>query len=296
MPASPMIDLPGPLAVVCHDAGAANLILAWLAAEPRKDVRPVMEGPAKALWKERFEDAVRSELEPALDGAASLLSGTGWQSDLEHRARALCRASGIRSAAVLDHWTNYVERFCRDGETILPDELWVVDEEAKVIAAKEFPGADIRSKPNIYLEEQVARIGTPPKDERLLYVLEPARSDWGRGEPGEFQALDYLLDNLDALGLQQSIPIRLRPHPSDPPQKYRDWIAAHRGFDIGLDPSTDLAEAIGSASIVAGGQTFAMVIGLAAGRKVVCILPPWAPRCALPHRGIIHLSSLTETR
>ncbi len=53
-PALPMIDLPGPLAVVCHDAGAANLILAWLAAEPRSDIRPVMKGPAQGLWKERF--------------------------------------------------------------------------------------------------------------------------------------------------------------------------------------------------------------------------------------------------
>ena len=28
-----MIDLPTPLAVVCHDAGAANLILPWIAAD-----------------------------------------------------------------------------------------------------------------------------------------------------------------------------------------------------------------------------------------------------------------------
>lgn len=291
-----MIDLARPLAVVCHDAGAANLILAWLANDARSEVRPVMKGPAELLWKERFGDAAMWELDAALDGAAALLSGTGWQSDLEHRARALARAAGIRSVAVLDHWTNYAERFTRHGETVLPDEIWVVDEEAQALASKTFPGAAIRQKPNAYLEEQVARIAPPPSEQRLLYLLEPARSDWGRSSPGEFQALDYLLENLDALGMERSVAIRLRPHPSDPPGKYQAWIDAQTGFDLALDTSADLAEAISGATMVAGGQTFAMVVALAAGRKVVCTLPPWAPRCALPHAGIIHLSSLTENR
>lgn len=291
-----MIDLAKPLAVVCHDAGAANLILAWLAAEPRGDVRAVMKGPAEALWKERFGDAALWALEAALDGASALLSGTGWQSDLEHQARTLARTTGIRSVAVLDHWTNYAERFMRNGKTVMPDEYWVVDEEAHALASKIFPDAVVTLKPNTYLEEQVARIGPSPATQRLLYLLEPARSDWGRGVPGEFQALDYLLENFERVGLDQSAPIRLRPHPSDPPGKYQAWIKARRGFDVALDSSRDLAEAITRASIVAGGQTFAMVVALAAGRKVVCTLPPWAPRCALPHAGIIHLSSLTETR
>ena len=290
-----MIDLARPLAVACHDAGAANLILAWLAAEPREDVRPVMKGPAKGLWKERFGDAALWELDAALDGAAALLSGTGWQSELEHHSRTLARTTGIRSVAVLDHWTNYAERFARNGETVMPDEIWVVDEAAHALASKIFPDAVVTIKPNTYLEEQVARIGPVPETQRLLYVLEPARSDWGRDRPGEFQALGYLLENFDALGIERSVPIRLRPHPSDPPGKYQAWIDGQKGFDVALDTSADLAEAISGATIVAGGQTFAMVVALTAGRKVVCTLPPWAPRCALPHPGIIHLSSLAES-
>jgi hypothetical protein len=289
-----MIDLPGPLAVVCHDAGAANLILAWLAADPRPDVRPVMHGPAVSLWQERFDDATLRELEAAMDGAAAVLSGTGWQSDREHLARLHARQRGIRSVAVLDHWTDYAARFVRDGQTVLPDEFWVVDEAARALAFEAFPEAVIRLKPNNYLHEQVARIGPCPAGDRLLYVLEPARSNWGREDPGEFQALDFLIGNFDKVGVPPSVPIRLRPHPSDPTRKYQRWIEAQRGFDIALDESRSLAEAISCASIVAGAQTFAMVIALAAGRKVFCTLPPWAPRCALPHSGIIHLSSLTD--
>lgn len=293
-----MIDMPRPLAVVCHDAGAANLILAWLAAEQRADVRPVMAGPAERLWRKRFGEVPLWELEAALEGAAALLSGTGWASDLEHRARAIARQAGIRSTAVLDHWVNYPERFVRADETLWPDEFWVVDEDALTLALERFPGAEVRLKPNAYLDEQLARIRPLEAGaaERVLYVLEPARSDWGRSIPGEFQALDYWLEHFDKLGLPRSMPIRLRPHPSELPGKYDEWIDRQTGFELELDDSSDLAEAVGRSSVVAGCQSYAMVVALAAGRKVVCSLPPWAPRCALPQSGIIHLSSLAERR
>lgn len=297
-PASPVIDLPGPMAVVCHDAGAANLILAWLAKELRADVRPVMAGPAERLWRQRFgEEAPLWELQTALDGAAALLSGTGWASDLEHSARAIAKRAGIRSAAVLDHWVNYPERFVRRGEIVWPDEYWVVDEDALALASQQFPGADVRLKPNDYLNEQLARIRTleAGAPERVLYVLEPARSDWGRSVPGEFQALDYWLEHFGKLGLPRSVPIRLRPHPSEPSGKYQEWLERHSDFDLKLDDSRDLAETISRSSIIAGCQSYAMVVALAAGRKVVCSLPPWAPRCALPQPGVIHLGSLTDS-
>ncbi|HVL41422.1 MAG TPA: hypothetical protein VM348_04635, partial [Brevundimonas sp.] len=152
-----MTDLPPPVAVVAHDAGAANLILAWLAAAPSglKRVRPVMAGPAAALWAARFPDGpVPVALEAALEEANSLLSGTGWASDLEHEARRLARARGIPSVAVIDHWVNYRMRFQRHGEEILPDRLWVADEHALAEAAASLPEVPAELKPNLYLQEQ----------------------------------------------------------------------------------------------------------------------------------------------
>jgi hypothetical protein len=296
MPASPLTELPRPLAVVCNDAGGANLILPFLATDPLADARAVMAGPAERLWRARYGDSPLMELDAALDGAAALLSGTGWASDLEHQARARAKAAGIRSIAVLDHWTDYPDRFVRGGETVAPDEYWVVDEDAFALASCHFPDATVRLVPNLYLDEQLAGIrpldeGSPP---RVLYVLEPARSEWGRGIPGEFQALDYWLANMGAAGLDRSVPVCLRPHPSDPPGKYDEWLGRQRGIDVAMDELPDLAEAISRATVVAGGQTVAMAVALAAGRQVISTLPPWAPPCALPHSGIIHLSSLIK--
>jgi hypothetical protein len=287
-----MLELEAPLAVVCHDAGATNLILAWLGAAKGPDCRALMQGPAAKLWAQAFGSAPTcASLEEALSGAALLLSGTGWASDLEHEARKRARERGVRSIGVVDHWVNYRERFSRHGLAVYPDELWVSDEYALAEARRCFPDQTIRLQENLYLADQLRRI--PALDaaapSELLYVLEPTRNDWGRGELGELQALDFFASHIGALRLPLGTRIRLRPHPSDPPGKYDSWIARHLELGAVLDDSVDLGRAVGRARWVVGCESFALVLALHAGRQVVCTLPPWAPPCRLPHHGLIHL-------
>ncbi len=103
------------MAVVAHDAGAANHIFAWLRANRHPDIVTILAGPALTLWRQQQGDCPQLELKDALVGAKTLLSGTGWASAIEHDARRLARQIGIKSIAVIDHWTNYRERFIRDG-------------------------------------------------------------------------------------------------------------------------------------------------------------------------------------
>jgi len=295
-------ELPSPLAVVCHDAGACNVVLPWL-DQPGLELRAVMQGPAAALWRARFGVAgaerhplvghshLVERIDDALDGAAMLLSGTGWASALEHDARQRAARRGVRSAAVIDHWVNYPERFERAGVVQWPDEFWVSDAEAVTLVCRHFPGAAVRCHTNLYLEEQagaITRCNARAGD--VLYVLEPMRSDWGRGTPGEFQALDYFVAQRAAAGVQPCAPVRLRPHPSDPPGKYEAWIQRHAEAGYSLDRSATLAAAIGPSAWVVGCESYALVVALAAGRRVCSSLPPWAPGCRLPHAGIRHLS------
>jgi len=63
---------------------------------------------------------------------------------------------------------------------------------------------------------------------------------------------------------------------------------------VWLEPERDLSEALRGARWVAGCQSFALVIALASGRDVVSTLPPWAPECALPHKGLIRLKDRVE--
>ena len=288
--------LPQPVAVVCHDAGAANIILAEIQAAPEVPFLPVMQGPAAKLWlASGHTPSALVALDTALLTARSVLTGTGWASDIEHDARQRAKATGLFSVAMIDHWVNYAARFERHGTRLLPDEVWVTDEYAFEIALTTFGGQAIRLLPNRYLNKQVQNIPllSGLTTDKLLYVLEPLRFSWpGCTQPGEFEALNYFVKNLRKIASAQNLQIRLRPHPSDAASKYTAWLAKNAELNITMDNSSSLSEAIGRAEWVAGCETAAMVVALAAGRKVLSTLPPQAPKCRLPHPGILHLRDL----
>lgn len=290
-----LTELSRPLAVVAHDAGGANQILAQLQAStlPVEAIRACVQGPARTLWERVFPDTPKFDtVEQALAGSQQLLAGTGWASHLEHRALSLARELSIPSVALLDHWVHYPERFTRAGQTSWPDEFWVVDDYAMKLAQQAFPGQVVRQVPDHYLQTQTARISAPPDTSTLLYVLEPTRDDWGRGQPGEFQALEYLLASLPRLHLPAHLRIVLRPHPSETHDKYQHWVDRQKSYHVVFDASASLAEALSDSYWVAGCESYALVVALAAGRTVFGTLPPWAPTCRLPHQGLIHLKHL----
>lgn len=306
-----------PLTVVAHDAGAANHIFAWLSNE-----RPTvcLAGPAQALWQAHIQKTARlpdsrlglplerdseqpflleSALVAALADAATVITGTGWESNLEHDARKLARERGIHSIAVIDHWTNYADRFVRNGETVLPDEIWVSDSYAADIARLNFPTVSVVQQDNVYLSGLVAEVesrqlpAAKHGNDRVLYVLEPIRHIWGElAEPGEFLALDYFMAQRHRAQVSVDAEIRLRPHPSEPIGKYDAWLARRGDPRVSLDQSASLADALAWSNIVAGCQTYAMVLALACGRKVLSTIPAWAPPCALPHQGIEKIAQL----
>jgi hypothetical protein len=302
-----MSDLPcnfrSPVAVICHDAGAANLIFSWLRNWARlglidqHEFRLVLQGPAQVAWCAQAMTLPHLQVHTAIDtaiiGTHCVLTGTGWASDLEHDARSLARVLKIPCVAVIDHWVNYRARFERGGEVVLPDTIWVADSYAAEMSNALFKNVQVIELPNAYLNEMVEAIPPTQTDSRnLLYVLEPTRNDWGRGIPGEFQALDFFIQHLSLIVGTLPVHISLRPHPSDMQGKYNSWIKKYDWLDLDLNTQPNLAKAIENARWVVGAETFAMVVASAAGRKTYSSLPPWGHRCQLPQREIIHLRDL----
>jgi hypothetical protein len=293
------IDLKLPLAVVVHDAGAANLIAAWLKKMSIKDIRLSSDGPALSIFACEFPQLTNISLADALKDANTLLSGTSnRQSKIEHEARDLARKQGIYSISVLDHWVNYANRFVREERQVLPDEIWVSDEIAFSIAQNSFHSTLIRQLPNSYLEQLVKKINANQLLDvdgktHVLYALEPIYEKWSNYEtPGEFQALDFFISKLELLGFKNNTKIILRPHPSDPKGKYNEWIHLHNHLDISVDITQTLCELIAWADWVVGCETYAMVIALHANKQILSTLPPWAPLCRLPQKNIRMLRAL----
>ena len=286
--------LKGTIAVACNDAGSANLIIDWLKAMPAVSVRAHLDGPAKELWYRVFPETVNYNINDALQGCAMLLSGTGWASNLEHNARKAALKKGVFTVAVIDQWVNYEERFNREGAKILPDEIWVVDEFGFALAGAKFPNTRIRLLPNYYMDEQVKIVQKHQRETvdtemvNILYALEPIRQDWIENQscPGEFQALDYLVNNSNKISN-----IRLRVHPSESSDKYLNWISK-QNLKIHMSENNSLGQDIAWSDVVVGCQTYVLVVALTASKRVISTLPPYAPPLLLPYPEIEELRRL----
>ncbi len=293
-------DIKNNLAVVANDSGAANLITAWCKNIQCHKLRAKMGGPAKDIWALAFGHYDDMELGHLLDEADVLLSGTSFSSCLEHQARKIAKKRKIHNIAVLDHWVNYRERFIRNGVQLLPNEIWVTDVEALELAKHCFPDLPITLQHNFYLEEIVKKVKahgsvSDSNSPRVLYVLEPIRQSWsGATLPGEFQALNYFIQNAKYLHLNSGSAITLRPHPSDSENKYNQWVKNQKFWNIKVDTSNSLESLIANSDLILGCETNAMVVAVACGKRAISTLPPQAPRCRLPNNAIKHLRDIVK--
>ena len=291
------------LTIVSHDAGGAEILSSYV-RQQRPACQFVLAGPARSIFKRKLGPIAERTLDEALASAGRMLCGTSWQSDLEVEAIRGAAAKGIPSAAFLDHWVHYRERFTRDGRWSLPDEIWVGDRSAERLAREVFPGHEIRFVANPYFEDlrlEIAAFATaaPAHDEGLsvLYVCEPIREHalkqhgneyhWGYGEE---DALRFFLRHLPALGSRVR-QIVVRPHPSETRDKY-DWAPQEFQVPITIGGSATLLQEVAASDIVVGCQSMAMFAGVLAGKRVVSSIPPGGPACALPQPEIESLRAL----
>ncbi len=281
---------------ICHDAGAANQLISLYINAVNDNCIGYFDGPAKELWANSNKYILTAKnIDECIKNSNKTITGTSWMSNLDHIARVKAKQYGAYSITLLDHWSNYRSRFIYNGELILPDELWVVDEYAYMLAREQF-GADfkIRLQNDYYLKDQVKAIKSCSRNsetENILYLCEPLLSCWGKEKKGEFQALQYFIDNRSKLGIDTKTPILIKIHPSEVKDKYKTYMANLKEVNIDFTDD-DLINCINKATTVVGIQTYALVVALSANKKVISCLPPWGPKQILPHEDILYIKNL----
>lgn len=291
------------ITLVSHDAGGADLV-SRLARAFEWDVRVVVEGPAVRIFDEVLGSYAATSLDEALEGADILVTGSGWSSTLEYDALLRARACGLPSVTVLDHWVNYTTRLTRDGRTVLPDTVWVTDDDALRLAREAFVDIPIVLVPNFLMAELREQFADDhPQSEAgdsVLVVCEPISDHYPAGSPeaialgyDEMDALAFLLANITLVSADVRR-ITIRPHPAEPVDKYMWAIDAFAALPIEVSKHDTIISAVGAASIVAGCESMAMVLGLVADRRVVSMIPPGGCPSQLPQASIESLADLVN--
>ncbi len=291
----------GKALVVSHDAGGAEILSSLLKLNDMPYLL-CLAGPAVNIFQRKLCNQKNYSLDKGINQADWILTGTSWASDLEYRAIGLAKSKGKNVVSFLDHWVNYKERFIRNNILHLPDEIWVGDEYASVIAQKDFPSKIIKFVTNFYFEDIISNIEKieieKKKDDtiRILYVSDVIQ-DFSinyYGHPNyfgynEYEAMDNFLITVTKKKLKK-YKIRIRLHPSEVNGKYRQIINSHPELPLKESKASSLFKDCVWADWIVGQQSMALIVGLMAGKKVFSCIPPGGKKSQLPFNNIKEFS------
>jgi hypothetical protein len=292
------------LLLAAHDAGGAQILCSWSKAHPENRYRYCLQGPAVEVFFRSLgdlENITVEDLPARLDQQRPdlILTTTGWATGMETQVLALGGERGIRTAAYLDHWANYRERFGYPGPWLdhLPDEIWCPDTESrKLCESLGFPAERLVTAGNPYLDglaAETADAGFAEEPGTVLYICEPISEHMriAHGNPRHkgYDEYDAMRHCFEAVG-RWIPPVRkilVRLHPSEAKGKYDGFLkgfTASIGFRI--SDGTSLLQDIARSSAVVGCESMAMVVALRAGKKVFTSIPPGGEPCVLPFAEI----------
>ncbi|MCX6723039.1 MAG: hypothetical protein NT094_03120 [Candidatus Staskawiczbacteria bacterium] len=300
--------------VVCHDAGGAEIISAYLKKNnKRQSFFCLVSGPAVKIFKRKKIPALKflkkdkKEIEKIISkfNIDFLLTGTSWASSVDIDFIKIAKKRNIKTISFLDHWVNYRERFGYPRKTWknnLPNEIWVGDKDAMRLARLKFKDIKIKYIPNPYFEEIKSEYkkykNKKNSAEGILFVSEPISSnincfgDKHRRKINEKNILEDFLKELEKIHFQNKIIIRL--HPSEKKSKYNQLINKYKTTlkiekSVGKNAFNDLVRA----PVVFGMTSMFLMVAVLCGKKVISYLPnKIGIKFVLPKNKIIRIKSL----
>lgn len=257
------------IGIVSHDSGGANIINSL--AKFFKDIRFNLyaRGPAKSIFNAKNIDFIDDE-NIFFNKVDFIIFGTG-STSFEKKYLKFAKSKNIKTAAILDHFVNFRQRFT-DGSSILyPDYCFVCDEYSLDIAYKELaPFKNIGLCKNYLIESMCQEIKSFSKKRTnsVLYVLENIQEEWDdKLQPWEiafnnFYNNFYKKNNFDS--------IIVRPHPKDSPSLYKSLKKFDEViFDLYSSPINSLSKV----SVVVGVESYLLYLAYYCGFDVYTSIP-----------------------
>jgi len=286
--------------VVVGDPGSANATFPVIekCLSEGLDVSGVSSGSATDIFRQKgfnsIEDTDDDLLSEDATGklvnnkASIVLSGAGAFNMVEHTIRRAAYEMKIPSVAVLDYWTNYMQRFFRfDGNKriySIPDKICVMDEQVKTEMLFEgFQNDTIIVTGQPYFEYIQNWKGMLPEYElgniRKKYMknsdnlmvgfcTEPIEEDRKitGNNPGynQYTTLETIFDLLNELCIQNNKKIHLviRPHPREKESGYSYLLNKHNqsGYlSLEISKTGSSLEFVASCDMVTGMRTMALI-------------------------------------
>ena len=215
----------------------------------------------------------------------------------------LAKRQNIHSVSIIDHWINFRMRFVLNDEIILPDQIWVLDEKARLAAVLDDLPADklfIHQNPHhLFLSEYwkskypdksyLNQLGLYTSDQTkvILFAPDPISLRYSHNELGfdETSALEELIKILVDIAEDTPVLLIIKKHPLQPGNLFEDLINQNDTTNLkcAIINKANNPELINCADVVIGFYSNFLLEARQMGKIVIRYFPTKVTRDPLAH-------------
>jgi hypothetical protein len=299
-----MLQLPGNhIAFAFSDPAGANACMAMA------KLSAAFYHQSSVLFSNKKYDATIDGSVQMVDSAPSfhaleagcLFTGTSHPQSsgyFEVKCIQIAKNEGLKTISFIDHWVNFRLRFLNEENSpVYPDEVWVVDEEAKRLAINEgLPGEKlvvsgnpyheylkVLWKPSFEARSYLEHIGLQTDRTTILFAPDPLSLRDGKEKLG-FTEDEALLQILDAISkLAQPVQLVIKCHPLQPVEVFTKLLDNSK-VKINLVTAADTLELLHASDVVIGFFSNILLEAEALGKKVIRFFPGKESADLLKHK------------
>lgn len=252
-------DLKKKILVVCYDAGGANQIINYL-IEKKKKYKYYVEGPAINIFSGQ-KGKIKKFKKSIIKKFDLIITGSGCSSDLEYKAIKYAKINKKLCITFLDHWTNYKERFIRNGKIYLPNQLFTFDSYSFFLAKKIFKKKLLIKKiKNYYLLNFNKRVKLFKNKSRAI-LYSSSNYDAVYKKKKDFEILNLFLKKIKNMNIFKNLPVHIITHPSEIENKYSKYEQLNYTRQIKVLPPDKLINFINKYKYVVSTNGMILCVG-----------------------------------
>lgn len=240
--------------IASHDVGGANLIKDFLDHYNIK-ARYYLRGPALNIFKKRIQhnlikNIIRSDI---------VITGTGWQSDIEYKAIKYARKLNKNCITFVDHWVNYKKRFLRNNKLVFPNIILVFDKISELKIKKVFKSkVKVLRVKNFYFHNFLKRVKKfRVLSNSILYLS--SNYDKALKKKVDLVLLRKFIYKITKLKKYKNFGIDIKTHPTENSGKYLKFKKNHPKIK-NIIKKKKLEDIILKYKVVAGTETMGLVL------------------------------------
>lgn len=267
--------------VVSHDVGGANLIKGFIDCY---NIRPeyYLRGPALSILKKKKKYSFINNIKKS----DIIITGTGWQTDLEYKAIKYAKKFNKICLTFIDHWINYKKRFVRNKKLILPNIILVFDKTSQLKIKKIFKNrVKVFKIKNFYFLNFIKTVKKFKVLSKNILYLSSNYDEALKKNNIDLILLKKFLHKIAKLKKYKNFDIDIKPHPTENSSKYFRFKKNHLKIK-NIIRSKKLEDIILKYKVVAGTETTGLVLAKLCKLKTINNIYKVGVKKSLPSKYI----------